>query len=79
MAAKKLLDSADKAVNDAMSPSVLDQFTALTKGKRALTPYSKKNVMEAFAEAFMLFKVAPEKLKKSNKPLFNWFARGGFL
>ena len=78
-AAKKALDDADKALSGAMSPSVLDQFTALTKGKRALTPYSKENVTEAFAEAFMLFKVAPDQLKKANKPLFDWFAKGGFM
>ncbi|WP_372743238.1 DUF4157 domain-containing protein [Neptunomonas sp.] len=78
-AAKKMLAEADKAVNDAMSPSVLDQFTALTKEKPALTPYSKKNTMEAFAEAFMLYKVAPDKLKKANEPLFNWFAKGGSI
>jgi hypothetical protein len=35
--------------------------------------------MEAFAEAFMIFKVAPEKLKKANKPLFKWFSNGGFI
>jgi hypothetical protein len=31
------------------------------------------------AEAFMIFKVAPEKLRKANEPLFNWFSKGGFI
>lgn len=78
-AAKTALDAADKAVNAALSPGVLEQFVKLTKGKPRLTPYSAKNDTEAFAEAFMLFKVAPKKLEKANKPLFEWFKKGGFL
>ena len=78
-AAKKELAEADTAVTAAMSPSTLDQFEKLIKGKPLLTPYSGENTMEAFAEAFMLFKVAPEKVKKANKPLFDWFNQGGFL
>jgi hypothetical protein len=78
-AAKKELADADKAVTAAMSPSTLDQFEKLIKGKPLLTPYSGENTTEAFAEAFMLFKVAPDKLKKANEPLFDWFNKGGFL
>jgi hypothetical protein len=77
--AKTALDAADKAVTAALTPSVLDQFVKLTKGKPPLTPYSKKNSTEAFAEAFMLFKVAPQKLKAANEKLFEWFEKGGFL
>lgn len=78
-AAKAALDAADKDVAAALSAGVLDQFEKLTKGKRPLTPYSARSSMEAFAEAFMLFKLDPERLKKANKPLFEWFERGGFL
>ncbi len=78
-AAKKALDAADKAVANALSPSVLDQFMKLTKGKKLLTPYSAKGPTEAFAEAFMLFKVAPEKLEAANRDLFQWFNKGGFI
>lgn len=78
-AAKKALDAADKAVTASLSPSVLDQFAKLTKGKKLLTPYSAKGPTEAFAEAFMLFKVAPEKLEAANRDLFKWFKKGGFL
>jgi hypothetical protein len=76
--AKTAMDNAQKAVDAALSTSVLDQFTALTKGKRALTPYSKTNAKEAFADAFMMFKVAPAKLEAANKKLFQWFTAGGF-
>ena len=62
-----------------LAPSVLDQFAKLTKGKKPLTPYSAKGPTEAFAEAFMLFKVAPEKLEAANRNLFKWFKKGGFL
>jgi hypothetical protein len=78
-AAKTALEAADKGVAAALSPGVLEQFVKLTKGKPLLTPYSAKNSTEAFAEAFMLFKVAPKQLKKANKPLFEWFEKGGFL
>jgi hypothetical protein len=78
-AAKQALDEAYKAVSAAQPRSVLDQFTKLTKGKPALTEYSNINTSEAFAEAFMLFKVAPKKLKRANRKLFNWFSEGGFL
>jgi Domain of unknown function (DUF4157) len=78
-AAKQAVDKADKAVKTALSPSVLDRFAKLIKGKPALTPYSNINTSEAFAEAFMLFKVAPKKLKKANEKLFKWFKKGRFL
>ena len=78
-AAKTALDAADKAVAGTLSPSVLDQFVKLTKGKKLLTPYSAKGPAEAFAEAFMLFKVAPEKLEAANRDLFKWFNTGGFI
>jgi hypothetical protein len=78
-AAKKALDAADKAVAGSLSPSALDQFAKLTKGKKPLTPYSAKGPTEAFAEAFMLFKVAPEKLEAANRNLFKWFKKGGFI
>ena len=77
--AKKALAAADKAVAASLSPSVLDQFAKLTKGKKPLTPYSEKGPTEAFAEAFMLFKVVPEKLEAANRDLFTWFKKGGFI
>jgi hypothetical protein len=77
--AKGALDAADKGVSAALSASSLDQFEKLTKAKPLLTPYSAKNSTEAFAEAYMLFKVAPKKLEKANKKLFEWFTNGGFL
>lgn len=77
--AKKALDDAEKAVDKITPGAVLAKFKALTKGKAALTPYSKEGPEEAFAEAFMLFKVAPKKLQKANKGLFKWFSEGGFL
>lgn len=79
-AAKKAFDVADQALNAELSrTSVLDEFLKLTKGKPPLTDYSAKGPEEAFADAFMLFKLDPDKLKKANKPLFDWFAGGGFL
>jgi hypothetical protein len=77
-AAKKALDAADNDLKAAMSPSALEEFEKLVKGKTPLTPYSRKNSTEAFAEAYMLFKIAPDTLKKANKPLFEWFDRGGY-
>ena len=77
--AKKAMDDADMEVTRILSATVIDTFIKLTKGKKALTPYAATNVTEAFAEAFMLFKVAPLKLQKLNKPLFKWFSNGGFI
>jgi hypothetical protein len=76
--AKTEMDDADKVVKALTSTSVLDKFAALIKGKPALTPYSKTGLNEAFADAFMMFKVAPTKLEAANKKLFEWFTAGGF-
>lgn len=78
-AAEKIKNSADKKVSGILSTSTLKTFKKLISGKPPLTPYSSTNLMEAFAEAFMIFKVAPEKLKKANKALFKWFSNGGFI
>ena len=78
-AAQKKKDDADKELDKILAGSVIDQFKKLIKNKRPLTPYAATSATEAFAEAFMLFKVAPEKLKKLNKPLFKWFGKGGFI
>ncbi len=79
IAAKKAKDEVEKAMDATLAGAPIEKFKKLIKRKKPLTPYSGKNDAEAFAEAYMLFKVAPEKLKKANKPLFNWFNQGGYL
>ncbi len=67
---------------DALSkrkPSIETEFEKLTRGKPALTEYSKTNEDEAFAEAFAIFKINPQLLKKKNLKLYQYFAREGFL
>ena len=59
-------------------PTVEAEFSKLTKGKGALTPYSKKNENEAFAEAFAIYKVNPELLKRKNLKLYEYFVRAGY-
>jgi hypothetical protein len=78
-AAEKKKDDAAKELDKILAGFVIDQFKKLIKNKRPLTPYAATSATEAFAEAFMLFKVAPGKLKKLNKPLFDWFSKGGFM
>jgi hypothetical protein len=56
-----------------------EKFGRLVAGKDPLTEYSKDGPDEAFAEAFALYKINPEGLKKSNKKLYDWFAAGGEL
>lgn len=70
-AAEKAYDKAEKAPTEA--------FEKLVEGKDPLTDYSKDNVHEAFAEAFALYKVDPEGLKKANKKLYDWFVANGEL
>ena len=78
-AAEKKKDDADKELDKILAGPVIDQFKKLIKNKRPLTSYAATSATEAFAEAFMLFKVAPGKLKKLDKPLFDWFSKGGFM
>lgn len=59
--------------------SVDAEFEKLTKGRKPLTDYSKTDEGEAFAEAFAIFKINPALLKSKNKPLYDYFAKGGFL
>ena len=77
--AEKTKNDADKKVSKIFSTPSLETFKKLISGKPPLTPYASTNLKEAFAEAFMIFKVDPEKLKKANKPLFKWFNEGGFI
>lgn len=56
-----------------------EKFGELTKGKDALSDYSKTDSHEAFAEAFALYKVDPAWLKKRNKKLHDWFKANGPL
>jgi hypothetical protein len=76
-AAKTALDNAGKAIA-AASPSSVDQFVKLWKGKPPL-PDATNGTTEAFAEAFVLFKLAPKRLRKANRPLYDWFKKGGFV
>lgn len=78
-AAEKVKDDTEAELDKALDASPLKMFKKLIKGKKPLTAYATTNESEAFAEAYMLFKVAPDKLKKLNKALFNWFNQGGFL
>jgi hypothetical protein len=76
------LSAAEKKTKTAWQAAqtrVLDDFKALIKGKTALTDYSKTNAMEAFAEAFALYKIDPKGLKKLNLALARWFKKGGHL
>ncbi|WP_373518856.1 DUF4157 domain-containing protein [Pricia sp.] len=77
--AKIKMDDTNKVMEDTVSNSTIAKFQKLTKGKKALTDYSKTNAKEAFADAYMLFKVAPKKLKRKNKKLFKWFDQGGYV
>lgn len=70
-AAAKAFERAEKAPSEA--------FAALVSGKDPLTEYSRESAAEAFAEAFALYKVDPEGLKKTNRKLYDWFAAGGEL
>lgn len=76
--AEKAMKNADALLDKDLANAPVEEFKKLIKGKKPLTEYSKKNDTEAFAEAFMLYKVAPEKLQKLNKKLFEWFDKGGF-
>lgn len=73
---KAIRDKAEAEFNK--NPSVESEFQKLVKGKQPLTPYSKKNDREAFAEAFAIYKVDPDLLKKKNIKLFEYFERSGF-
>ena len=69
----------DKAEDtNSKKPTVEAEFSRLTKGKKALTPYSKRNENEAFAEAFAIYKVNPELLKEKNLKLYEYFVRTGY-
>src|SRR5262249_25865746 len=70
-AAEQGFDRAEKAPGEA--------FDKLVEGKDPLTEYSKEGSDEAFAEAFALYKVDPEGLKKANKKLYDWFVANGEL
>jgi hypothetical protein len=76
---QKELSDAEVVMDRDMEKAELAEFVKLTRGKKALTEYSKTDSMEAFSEAFMLFKVDPKGLEKRNKKLFEWFSRGGFI
>ncbi|MNE26547.1 hypothetical protein D3C80_1199170 [compost metagenome] len=73
---KAIHDKAEIEFNK--NPSVESEFLKLTRGKRPLTPYSKKNEKEAFAEAFAIYKMNPDLLKKENLKLYEYFERSGF-
>ena len=77
--AVKAMAEAKKAQSNAGSSGGIETFKKLTRGRKPLSEYSKENDREAFAEAFMFYKVAPKMLKKKNKKLFNWFKKGGFI
>ncbi len=71
-------DTAERAYERAeKAPS--EAFATLVAGKDPLTSYSKESASEAFAEAFALYKVDPDGLRKSNRKLYDWFASGGEL
>ncbi|WP_165784675.1 eCIS core domain-containing protein [Solitalea longa] len=63
---------------DKKQARVETEFLKLVKGKKALTPYSEKNVREAFAEAFSIFKVNPGLLEKTNPKLHEYFVNSSF-
>lgn len=73
---KRIHDKAEAAYNK--NPSVESEFVKLVKGKPPLTPYSKKNEREAFAEAFAIYKLNPDLLKKKNLKLYQYFKSSGF-
>ncbi len=70
-AAERAYERAEKAPSEA--------FAKLVAGKDPLTSYSKESASEAFAEAFALYKVDPDGLRKTNRKLYDWFASGGEL
>jgi hypothetical protein len=68
-----------RAAMEAATGRSLKDFAARTTDKPALTDYSKTNTMEAFAEAFALFKANPAGLKASNPDLYDWFVTEAHL
>ncbi len=76
---EELIDAEDKAEKDnSRKPTVDAEFLKLTRGKKALTPYSRRNENEAFAEAFAIYKVNHELLKEKNLKLYEYFVRAGY-
>jgi hypothetical protein len=76
------LDAAEKSAKaewEAAKTRLKNEFESLIKGKTALTEYSKTNTMEAFAEAFALYKIDPKGLNKVNPALAKWFKKHGHL
>ena len=82
---KPSIDQMGKASNDAVEAMKnsqgrsLKDFEKLIQGKDVLTEYSKNSVQEAFAEAFAIYKADPQGLKKINRKVYDWFAKGGYL
>ncbi len=70
------LETSRQAASDAFDRAQAipgEGFARLVEGKEALTPYSKEGPEEAFAEAFALYRIDPEGLKKTNRKLYDWF------
>jgi hypothetical protein len=40
---------------------------------------TRKNLQEAFAEAYKLIKLEPARLKSANRQLFEWFEQERYL
>lgn len=82
---KKKLEKINKRIDikqkqlDAAMGRIVTNFGKIVKGKPVLTPYSKHAPQDAFAEAFVIYKLDPNNLKQSDKELYNWFEKFGHL
>jgi hypothetical protein len=79
--AKELDQNAEVATKryEGAKTRAITEFVSRIAGAGALTEYSKVSSPEAFAEAYALYKVDPEGLKKANRRLYDWFAGHGHL
>ena len=56
---------------------VLRGYRKALGGKLGPTPYGRRSTMESFAEAYALFYLDPEALRRFSRSVFDWFREGG--
>lgn len=71
-------DKANAEMYKVTSNNTLVRFSKLINRKKQLTEYSKVNDIEAFGDAFMLFKVNPKALEAGNKAMYDFFVNEKF-
>ena len=61
------------------SNPVLEGYLAALAGQPAPTDYGNSSTKESFAEAFALFHVDPNALKRTRPAVYEWFAARGHI